>query len=39
MKKIHQYHSTKIIRVRFEPSAITAVTILGTFFFLGMFFS
>jgi hypothetical protein len=39
MKKIHQYHSTKIFRVRLDESAIIGIILIGTFFVLGMFFS
>lgn len=38
-KRIHQYHSTKILRIRVESSGILAIAILGTSFIIGMFFS
>jgi len=37
MKKIHQYHTTKIIRVRLEPSVLCGIALLGIFFVIGCF--
>jgi hypothetical protein len=39
MKRIHQYHSTKVFRVRFEPSALCGIALLGIAFVVGMYFS
>lgn len=39
MKKIHQYHTTKIVRIRFEPSTLCGIALVGIAFVLGMYFA
>lgn len=37
MKKIHQYHSTKIVRITLAPSALVGLAIVATSVILATF--